>query len=83
MGSRTPQPGETVGDARQSNETHAHNKSVLREVQNEAQGIASPRQSKKEGNTQLAAQDSTELKDYVGAFHISEKESIPPGLTWS
>lgn len=66
MGSRTPQPGEAVGNARHGNGMHVQSKTVLREVQNEAQGTASPRQPKKDGNSHLAAQDVAELKDYVG-----------------
>ena len=68
MGSRTLQPGEAVREGRQSNGTHVQGKKVLREVQNEAQGTASPLQVKKEGHSQLAAQDSAGLKDYVGAL---------------
>ena len=67
MGSKIPQHGDAVGDAGQSNGTHVQSKTVLREVQNEAQGTASPRQPKKERISQPAAQDSAELKDYVGA----------------
>ncbi len=67
MGSRNPQHGEAVGDACQSNGMHVQSKTVLREVQNEAQGTASPRQAKKEGNHPSTAQDVAELKDYVGA----------------
>ena len=73
MGSRTPQPGDAVGDGRQSNGTHTQSKTVLREVQNEAHGAASPRTFKKEGHSQTAAEDSAGLKDYVGALMVLRK----------
>jgi hypothetical protein len=83
MGSRTLQHGEAVGDSRHGNGMHIQSKTVLREVQNGTQGTASPRQLKKEGNSQLAAQDVAELKDYVG-IPLSPRDSVSfaPSLTW-
>lgn len=68
MHSRAAQQVETVGDARQNSGVQLQNKAVLREVQNEAQGLATPRQLKHEDSPPDAAQDVAELKDYV---HIS------------
>lgn len=65
MVSRNPLVGDATTGTHQGNTAHLPNKTVVKETQRELNGLETPEQSKKEGQTLNKAQDVAELKDYV------------------
>ena len=65
MVSRIPQGGDATIDTHQGNAAQLPSKTVVKETQRDLNGLETPKQSKKEGQTLNRAQDVAELKDYV------------------
>lgn len=65
MVSRNPLVGDATTDTHQGNTAHLPSNTVVKETQRELNGLETPKQSKKEGQTLNKAQDVAELKDYV------------------
>lgn len=65
MVSRNPQGGDAAIDTHQGNTAQLPSKTVVKETQRDLNGLETPKQSKKEGQTLNRAQDVAELKDYV------------------
>ena len=62
---RNPLVGDATIDTHQGNPAHLPSKTVVKETQRESNGLETPKQFKKEGQTLSRAQDVAELKDYV------------------
>ena len=65
MVSRNPLAGDATIDSGQGNTAHVPSKTVVKETQRELNGLETPKQARKEGQSLHRAQDVAELKDYV------------------
>lgn len=65
MVSRNPHGGGATLDTHQGNTAQLQSKTIVKETQRDLNGLETPKQSKKEGQTLSRAQDVAELKDYV------------------
>ena len=62
---RNPLVGDATIITHQGNTAHLPSTIVVKETQREFNGLETPKQSEKEGQTVNRAQDVAELKDYV------------------